>query len=116
MASGEGNFVDGRGIIENTGSDQVIRVYVSPRMGRMEIFNRMSWEDQSINPVISAKVHNLNGPMRIHKTNPGKGICIQQLLWGFPGGPVVKHPPANAGDAGSIPGPDLGRSHMSWSN
>ena len=22
----------------------------------------------------------------------------------FPGGPVVKHPPSNAGDAGSIPG------------
>jgi len=29
---------------------------------------------------------------------------------GFPGGPVVKNPPANAGDTGSIPGP--GRSHM----
>ena len=27
---------------------------------------------------------------------------------GFPGGSVVKHPPANAGDTGSIPG--LGRS------
>ena len=29
---------------------------------------------------------------------------------GFPGGAVVKKPPANAGDAGSSPG--LGRSHM----
>ena len=28
----------------------------------------------------------------------------------FPGGTVVKNPPANAGDTGSIPGP--GRSHM----
>ena len=28
----------------------------------------------------------------------------------FPGGPVVKNPPANARDTGSIPG--LGRSHM----
>ena len=28
--------------------------------------------------------------------------------WGFPGGSVVKNPPANAGDVGSIPG--LGRS------
>ena len=27
----------------------------------------------------------------------------------FPGGPVVKNPPANAGDVNSIPGP--GRSH-----
>ena len=33
---------------------------------------------------------------------------------GFPGGAVVKNPPANAGDTGSSPG--LGRSHMPWSN
>ena len=33
---------------------------------------------------------------------------------GFPGGAVVKNPPANVGDMGSSPG--LGRSHMLWSN
>ena len=33
---------------------------------------------------------------------------------GFPGGAVVKNPPANAGDTGSRPGP--GRSHMPRSN
>ena len=32
---------------------------------------------------------------------------------GFPGGTVVKNPPANAGDMGLSPG--LGRSHMPWS-
>ena len=32
----------------------------------------------------------------------------------FPGGAVVKNPPANAVDMGSSPGP--GRSHMPWSN
>ena len=32
------------------------------------------------------------------------------LPWAFPGGAVVKSPPANAGDTGSSPG--LGRSHM----
>ena len=32
----------------------------------------------------------------------------------FPGGTVVKNPPATAGDTGSSPGP--GRSHMPWSN
>ena len=32
----------------------------------------------------------------------------------FPGGPVVKNLPANAGDRGSIPG--QGRSHVLWSN
>ena len=36
------------------------------------------------------------------------------LAWGFPGGAVVKNPPANAGDKGLSPGP--GRSHMPWSN
>ena len=30
------------------------------------------------------------------------------ICWGFPGGPVVKNPPANAGDTSLIPG--LGRS------
>ena len=33
---------------------------------------------------------------------------------GFPGGAVVKNPPANAGDTGLSPGPR--RSHMPWSN
>ena len=32
----------------------------------------------------------------------------------FPGGAVVKNPPANAGDTGFSPGP--GRSHMPQSN
>ena len=46
--------------------------------------------------------------------------CRDMLFWvesaemykplqGFPGGSVVKNPPANAGDTGSIP--DLERSH-----
>ena len=37
-----------------------------------------------------------------------------KLLWGFPGGSVVKNLPANAGDTSSSPG--LGRSHMPRSN
>ena len=32
----------------------------------------------------------------------------------FPGGAVVKNPPGNAGNMGSIPG--LGRFHMPWSS
>ena len=35
-------------------------------------------------------------------------------MMGFPGGTVVKNPPANAGDTGSSPGP--GKSHMPRSN
>ena len=34
--------------------------------------------------------------------------------WDFPGGTVVKNPPANAGDMGSSPG--LGRFHMLQTN
>ena len=37
-----------------------------------------------------------------------------KTIRGFPGGAVVKNPPANAADIGSSPGP--GRSHMLRSN
>ena len=45
----------------------------------------------------------------------GYGIKVQTIMykiqkWGFRGGSVVKNPPANAGNRGSIPGPE--RSHM----
>ena len=48
---------------------------------------------------------------RIGKTH--KPARIKSWV-GLPGGAVVKNPPANAGDMGSIPDP--GRSHMPWSN
>ena len=41
-------------------------------------------------------------------------IILKNHTEGFPGGAVVRNPPANAGDMGSSPGP--GRSHMPWSN
>ena len=40
--------------------------------------------------------------------------ALKYCIRDFPGGPVVKNPPANAGDTGLIPG--SGRSHMLWSN
>ena len=39
-----------------------------------------------------------------------RGEKIKTYQQGFPGGAVVKNPPANAGDTGSSPGP--GRSHI----
>ena len=39
-----------------------------------------------------------------------RGICKKKWQWGFPGRPVVKNPPANAGD--TVLTPDLGGSHM----
>ena len=41
-------------------------------------------------------------------------MAPKDMSVGFPGGSVVKNPPANAGDTGSSPGP--GRSHMPRSN
>ena len=43
-----------------------------------------------------------------------KGQALNLYLPDFPGGTVVKNPPANAGDTGS--GPGLGRSHIPRSN
>ena len=39
---------------------------------------------------------------------------MNEEIRNFPSGPVVKNPPANAGDMGSIPGP--GGSHVPQSN
>ena len=41
-------------------------------------------------------------------------VANQKSPLDFPGGAVVKNPPANAGDTGLSPG--LGGSHMPWSN
>ena len=49
-------------------------------------------------------------PKGLHPRNKSE-LKVNQ---GFPGGAVVKNPPANAGDMCSIPG--LGRSHMLQSN
>ena len=50
----------------------------------------------------------------IKNDNFGTSLVVQwlriHLPRDFPGGAVVKNPPANAGDPGSIPGP--GRFHM----
>ena len=49
---------------------------------------------------------------------PKSQTCVRKTLrkhtWDFPGGPMVKNPPANAGDTGSVP--DQGRFHMLQSN
>ena len=44
----------------------------------------------------------------------GKKFLLKINYRDFPGGTVVKNPPANAGDMGSSSGP--GRSHMPRSN
>ena len=51
---------------------------------------------------------------RSHQGNVIFLLNIKIVGKGLPGGPVVKNPPANAGDMGSIPG--LGRSHVPRGN
>ena len=52
--------------------------------------------------------------MRYHLPPVRMAIIKKTTKRDFPGGAVVKNPPANAGDTSSSPGP--GRSHMPWSN
>ncbi|XP_068396776.1 histone H2B type 2-E-like isoform X1 [Eschrichtius robustus] len=57
----------------------------------------------------------LPGELAKHAVSEGtKAVTKYTSSKDFPGGTVVKNPPANAGDTGSSPGP--GRSHMPWSN
>ena len=51
---------------------------------------------------------------RTHSRELKIHVHIKACIQDFPGGTVVKNPPANAGDTGSSPG--LGRSHMPRSN
>ena len=55
-----------------------------------------------------------NQSANFQKASNSQTTLKRLLLLGFPGGAVVKNPPANAGDTGSSPGP--GRSHMPRSN
>ena len=64
-------------------------------------------------PLAQDWLHNLSDSV----ANDNERPLVQKLLrilWDFPGGTVVKNPPANAGDTGLSPGP--GRSHMQQSN
>ena len=45
--------------------------------------------------------------LKVERLKPGMENYPEQMLWnlwGFPDGSVVKNPPTNAGDMGSIPG------------
>ena len=56
----------------------------------------------------------INTTMGCHLIPIRMAIIKKTEKWDFPGGAVVKNPPATARDMGSIPG--LGRSHMPWRN
>ena len=52
--------------------------------------------------------------LKVRKGFPWEVLIKGGAFRDFPGGTVVKNPPANAGDTGSSPG--LGRSHLPRSN
>ena len=62
----------------------------------------------------SAFVGELKSHMLCNTAKKKKKKLVKKKLKDFPGGPVVKNPPANTGDVGLIPG--QGRSHMPQSN
>ena len=59
-------------------------------------------------------IHMVNYQTKVYIKGGNLNCFKSHHHWGFPGGGVVKNPPANAGDMGSSPGP--GRSHMLRSN
>ena len=54
------------------------------------------------------------GGRGLERLSPARPVFSKRWLQGFPGGSVVKNPPANAGDTGL--NLDSGRSHVSKSN
>ena len=67
------------------------------------------WTNYSLQPFLyTCKIRMAFTFLKSCKNNNRKNIV------GFPGGAVVKNPPANAGDKGWSPG--LGRSHVPRSN
>ena len=73
----------------------------------LEFFNEFS-------KVAGYKINAQKSLAFLYTNNERSEREIKKTVSDFPGGTVVKNPPASAGDMGSRPGP--GRSHMPWSN
>ena len=76
-----------------------------------------SWEERRRDAIERVVVPGCSGrPCSMHLFLPPVCMCahIRVKTGDFPGGSVVKNPPANVRDTDSIP--DLGRSHVPWSH
>ena len=87
---------------------------------RPDLINGQQKLGEVLQSMQSRKVLNAKKKFKKKEKKKKKKICLFRLLCkitgcgDFPGGAVVKNPPANAGDIGSSPGP--GRHHMLRSN
>ena len=71
-------------------------------------------QDISVEHLLCARNCGQYGVPNREGANIPVGEAYKQEPTDFPGGPVVRNPPANAENMSSIPGP--GRSHMQQSN
>ena len=78
-----------------------------PRIGSFH--NQKIVRDTEVSVPLSQGLEN---PVVFTRVQPNRKV--KNTVRDFAGGPVVKNPPANAGDVGSTPG--LGGSHIPWSN
>ena len=65
-----------------------------------------------LHPLLSSVIPKFSAQISCYSCDRKKGIRTTQE--DFPGGPMVKNPPANAGNKGLIPG--QGRSHVPRDN
>ena len=98
--------------------------YTGFSLQRLVLLQSTGFKDTGFSSCLVTPRHVESFPTRYrtHVSCTGRKILIYWItsevprtasLWGFPGGSVVKNPPAKAGDTGSIL--DLGRPHVLWS-
>ena len=76
-----------------------MRIMVWMRSSQIGLLIRITWRRYVQNPDACVLL-----PMIQHVWNGSVAFQNVHLPWDFPGGPVVKNPPSNAGGVGSITG------------
>ena len=107
-----------------TGDYPNVTIQQHSRMDKWRMWYIYSYLYPSISIYLSKEIHQNENNYYLWIVRRGifhfsSYSCFLNILWrikllDFPGGAVVKKPPANAGDTGSSSDP--GRSHMPWSN
>ena len=110
----EGNLIP-KATREERQNPKLVKEIISIRTGMNEIeTKKIIKKINESKSLFFEKIHSIDKPLAgLIKKKKESGLKSIKLV-GFPGGSVVKNPPANAGDTGSIPAPE--RSHVWWSN